>query len=124
MQHVLMRVWTLTTEAAGATEAVPAAEDASACPTPGQILLSASTYEAVGGLANALSQHADEAYQELAPEDRRVAEVLFRCLSERGDGAATRGGRLGCDRSPRSPEFPRSRSGASWRRSAILAGVS
>ena len=86
MQHVLMRVWTLTTEAADDTEEVTAREAVSVSQSPGQILLTASTYEAVGGLAYALSQHADETYQELAPEDHSVAEVLFRCLSERGEG--------------------------------------
>ena len=86
MQHVLMRVWTLTTEAADDTEEVAAREAVSVSQSPGQILLTASTYEEVGGLDYALSKHADETYQELAPEDHSVAEVLFRCLSERGEG--------------------------------------
>ena len=43
-------------------------------------------YEAVGGMAEALSRHADEAYNEL-PDDRhrQIAERLFKCLTERGE---------------------------------------
>jgi len=46
-----------------------------------------SHYEAIGKMAEALSIHADEAYQEL-PDDRsrKIAEQIFRCLAERGTG--------------------------------------
>jgi hypothetical protein len=42
-------------------------------------------YEAIGTMTDALSRHADEAYNEL-PDDRsrNIAEVLFKALSERG----------------------------------------
>jgi hypothetical protein len=42
-------------------------------------------YEAIGTMSDALSRHADEAFNEL-PDDRRrrIAEVLFKSLSERG----------------------------------------
>lgn len=42
-------------------------------------------YEAIGTMSDALSRHADEAYNEL-PDDksRKIAEVLFKALSERG----------------------------------------
>ncbi|HSE17114.1 MAG TPA: tetratricopeptide repeat protein [Pyrinomonadaceae bacterium] len=42
-------------------------------------------YEAIGTMTDALSRHADEAYNEL-PDDRsrKIAEVLFKTLSERG----------------------------------------
>ena len=42
-------------------------------------------YEAVGGMAEALSRHADEAFNEL-PDDRHreVAEKLFKALTEKG----------------------------------------
>ena len=42
-------------------------------------------YEAIGTMTDALSRHADEAFNEL-PDDRsrKIAEVLFKALSERG----------------------------------------
>jgi tetratricopeptide (TPR) repeat protein len=41
-------------------------------------------YEAVGGMAEALSRHADEAYQELTEPLQKLAEQVLRCLTERG----------------------------------------
>ncbi|HZE68511.1 MAG TPA: hypothetical protein VE135_03165 [Pyrinomonadaceae bacterium] len=42
-------------------------------------------YEAVGTMADALSRHADEAYNELADErSREIAEKLFKSLTEKG----------------------------------------
>ena len=41
-------------------------------------------YEAIGTMSDALSLHADEAYNELPDESRRIAEILFKALSERG----------------------------------------
>jgi energy-coupling factor transporter ATP-binding protein EcfA2 len=41
-------------------------------------------YNAVGKIAEALSQHADEAFDQLSPNHRNVAEVLFKRLTERG----------------------------------------
>ena len=42
-------------------------------------------YEAVGTMADALSKHADEAFNELPDERSRViAEILFKALTERG----------------------------------------
>ncbi|HEX5272495.1 MAG TPA: AAA family ATPase [Gemmataceae bacterium] len=72
MQHALMRVWSR------ASNGAPAPED-------GELTLTLAEYQAVGGLRHALSDHADELYERLSPEDRRAAEVLFRCLSERGE---------------------------------------
>ncbi len=41
--------------------------------------------EAIGGMAAALSQHADEAFESLADDrERAVAGRLFKCLTERG----------------------------------------
>jgi hypothetical protein len=75
MQHVLMRMWTrkvATTAEAGEK----AAQEAG-------ITLTLDDYAAIGGLSEALSWHADEAFVELDERHQRVAEVLFRCLSER-----------------------------------------
>ena len=42
-------------------------------------------YEAVGTMADALSEHADEAFNELPDErSRLIAEVMFKALTERG----------------------------------------
>jgi WD40 repeat protein len=43
-------------------------------------------YEEIGGMADALSEHADEAFDEL-PDDRgrMVAEKMFKCLTEKGE---------------------------------------
>ena len=44
-----------------------------------------SDLEAIGGMAEALSRHADEAFGSLTSErDRKIAERLFKCLTERG----------------------------------------
>jgi WD40 repeat protein len=64
MQHVLMRMWWHLKGAKGVT-------------------LSLGYYEEIGGLAKALSKSAEEeAYGDLAPEKQKIAEILFRCLSE------------------------------------------
>lgn len=75
MQHVLMRMW--QGEGAGVQGFT---ESYDRRPT-----ITVTDYEATGGLAKALSNHADKAWDELDDdEERRIAEVLFRCLSERG----------------------------------------
>lgn len=74
MQHVLMRMWTRASEAA-----VGEPQGKSTL-----ITLTLADYNEVGGLARALSNHADEAFTQLPDEQQRIAEVLFRCLSERG----------------------------------------
>src|SRR5262245_60670599 len=41
--------------------------------------------EAIGGMAETLSRHADEAFGSLTTDrDRKIAERLFKCLTERG----------------------------------------
>jgi len=71
MQHVLMRMWQ------GNSTARPSSNGH-------RRTLTLSDYEATGGLALALSNHADEAWYELeTDEQRRIAEVMFRRLTER-----------------------------------------
>jgi len=77
MQHLLMRLWHRAVGSAGAGGA--AGGDGSG------VVLAAAGYEAVGGFADCLSNHADEAFEEIDLEGRRIAEHLFRALSERGD---------------------------------------
>lgn len=40
-------------------------------------------YEAIGGMNQALSQHADEAYKELTESQKRICESLFKSLTEK-----------------------------------------
>jgi WD domain, G-beta repeat len=74
LQHALMRTFEL------ARNASPVGE---------QVRLELAHYEAAGGVAGALSSHADEAYAEVAKalgkEGERVTERLFRCLTDRGE---------------------------------------
>jgi WD40 repeat protein len=75
LQHALMRTWDVWR----------------ADHRPGEPL-DLRHYEATGGLAKALSIHADEAYNGLPDErNRAIAEVLFRSLTEKSDdGRETR----------------------------------
>ena len=63
LQHVLMRMW----DCRGQTD-----------------MLTLEHYKTVKGMQEALSDHADEAFHELGPAHQRVAEQVFRCLTERG----------------------------------------
>ena len=66
LQHAVMRAWS---RMAGAADS-PA--------------LDLQHYEAIGGMASALSNHADEAYTEFAPPQQAIAEALFKALTEKG----------------------------------------
>jgi tetratricopeptide (TPR) repeat protein/energy-coupling factor transporter ATP-binding protein EcfA2 len=68
LQHALMRTWEHW--AARATDGEP---------------VGLEDYEAVGTMSDALSRHADEAFNELPDErSRRIAELVFKALTERG----------------------------------------
>ena len=68
LQHALMRLWDYWEQHAAPPES-----------------LDLPHYEAIGGMAEALSRHADEAYAAL-PDDRtrEMAQKLFQCLTEKG----------------------------------------
>jgi hypothetical protein len=72
MQHALMRTWLRAQERfAGSSQE--------------QLVVTREDYLAIGGLKEALSRHADEAYAELHTEAKqRVAEIIFRCLADEG----------------------------------------
>jgi len=72
LQHALMRMWTRRQAAAAAGGE--------------KILLTVEDYDAIGGLASALSKHADEALEELSEKRQRVAMTLFKRLSHRTAG--------------------------------------
>jgi tetratricopeptide (TPR) repeat protein len=75
LQHALMRTWDEWRAKRPEHEAAHAAGPK----------IDLCCYEAIGGMSDALSRHADEAYTEL-PDDRsrRLAELLFKSLTERG----------------------------------------
>jgi hypothetical protein len=88
LQHLLMRVWNewkekrldVEVEDGGETLRRPHYELHRGTP------IDLCCYEAVGGMANALSRHADEAFKELADDrHRQIAEKMFKCLTEKGE---------------------------------------
>ena len=70
MQHALMRTWDYWVENREKGEEIDFRH-----------------YNAVGRIDEALSQHADEAYEQLSANHKRVAEVLFKSLTEKGSDA-------------------------------------
>jgi WD40 repeat protein len=62
LQHAIMRLWDLD---------------------DGDKRLTLTEFEALGGLRQVLNVHVDEAFAELDQEQQRIAEVLFRGLTER-----------------------------------------
>jgi len=74
LQHALMRSWD-TWRLKNHDHQTRNEEDA----------LDVCCYQSIGGMAEALSWHADEAFNEL-PDDssRKIAEKLFKCLTEKG----------------------------------------
>lgn len=72
LQHALMRTWDHWTTGKPQAEA-----------------MDLSHYEAVGTMAHALNQHADEAFAELKTDSLRLTcEKIFRALTERGSGTS------------------------------------
>jgi len=63
LQHALMRLWDLD---------------------DGDRVLTLTELQALGGLREALDAHVEEAFAELNREQQRIAEILFRGLTERG----------------------------------------
>ncbi len=67
LQHALMRTW------------------ASWNAAPHDGVLNMESYEAIGGMENALSRHADEAFADLHTErSQNIAEKMFKALAEKG----------------------------------------
>ncbi len=70
LQHCLMRMWSIAIKNRYASDE--------------NIILTLEDYEAIGGINQALSFHADEAFKELTLKQKDVAEILFRRITERG----------------------------------------
>jgi WD40 repeat protein len=67
LQHALMRTWAYWQE----------------LDDPGRAI-SFSEYDAVGTMTDAMSRHADEAFEELSPRGREICEKTFRTITEKG----------------------------------------
>jgi len=74
LQHALMRMWTLAGAPDGTT------------PQSAGRVLTWSHYRAIGGLDQALSRHAEEAYGTLSPRQQVLTETMFRALCESAPG--------------------------------------
>ena len=71
LQHVLSLLWSEAYERN---------------PTPG-IRMSLEDYEKLGGFQDALSNHADQIFNELSPEQQVIARRIFQCLTQRNEYA-------------------------------------
>lgn len=67
LQHVLMRTWEYWVKTKNNKEP-----------------LDIKHYEAVGGISKALSQHADEAFDELTNDEKILCEHIFRTITRKG----------------------------------------
>lgn len=67
LQHALMRTWTYWTQYKDYEEEP----------------VDLKHYEAIGTMAEALSQHANEAFDELTEEQKRICEVMFKAITEK-----------------------------------------
>jgi WD40 repeat protein/energy-coupling factor transporter ATP-binding protein EcfA2 len=67
MQHLLMRMWRL---------------EKKKVPQGDPILLTLESYHQIGGLRNCLSLHADNVFQEFSPQQQKLAELVFRRLTD------------------------------------------
>jgi energy-coupling factor transporter ATP-binding protein EcfA2 len=67
LQHALMRTWSYWTQNKD--------YDGEA--------LDLKHYEAIGTMSEALSQHANEAYDELDDEQKRICEIMFKAITEK-----------------------------------------
>ena len=82
LQHCLMRMWFQVKEHTTRHEQKNVSD--SEISLRKGMLLTMTDYDAAGGFKGALSKHADEAYNELTPQQQKIAAHLFRCLSEHG----------------------------------------
>jgi WD40 repeat protein len=84
LQHALMRTWDEWANKTPAHNAIHEGDAIDQC-----------CYEAIGGMAQALSRHADEAFDEVGGEmgsrGQQIAEKMFKALTEKGaDNRETR----------------------------------
>lgn len=68
LQHALMRTWDFWMKHSGGKEALDVVH-----------------YDSIGRMEKALSNHANEAFNELSPEEKGICENMFKTLTERGN---------------------------------------
>ncbi|HAN18515.1 MAG: hypothetical protein A2X13_08200 [Bacteroidetes bacterium GWC2_33_15] len=68
LQHALMRTWEYWTEHSDITQPI-----------------NVSDYEAIGKMEKALSEHANEAYDELLENEKWICESMFKTITEKGN---------------------------------------
>lgn len=68
LQHALMRTWSYWTEHSDMDQAI-----------------GLSDYEAIGKMEKALSEHANEAFDELNEDEKWVCESMFKTITEKGN---------------------------------------
>lgn len=71
MQHALMRTWSYWTEHKEGEEPIDLRH-----------------YEAIGRMEEALSQHANEAYDDLTEKQKEICQIMFKALTEKGGESA------------------------------------
>ncbi|HSZ24119.1 MAG TPA: hypothetical protein VK766_00270 [Cytophagaceae bacterium] len=71
MQHALMRTWSYWTDHREGEEPIDLRH-----------------YEAIGRMEEALSQHANEAYDDLTEKQKEICQVMFKALTEKGGESA------------------------------------
>ncbi len=71
MQHALMRTWSYWTEHKEGEEPIDLRH-----------------YEAIGRMEEALSQHANEAYDDLTEREKEICQIMFKSLTEKGGESA------------------------------------
>ncbi len=80
MQHTLMRMWNR------ATDPDDARVRGGQTKPPPRIMVTLRDYKEIGGLSQALSNHAEETFKGLEREDRQCAQILFRTLTKGESG--------------------------------------
>ncbi|MFO0956388.1 MAG: hypothetical protein U0800_02845 [Isosphaeraceae bacterium] len=78
MQHALLRLWLEADQATARDESGEPAQP---------IVLKLADYQAMGGMEGVIDRDADRACGQLSPAEKRIAEVMFRLLTERGPGS-------------------------------------
>ena len=78
LQHALLRGWDEWKSKSHDHIALPKGQ-------PDGDAIDLCCYESIGGMAEALSRHADEAFNELPSPRRKLAEQIFKALTEKGE---------------------------------------